>query len=179
MIEKIMRRYLTFKGNVMGSMEKMLRLKVLRYLIRMGKAVSDPLDEEFIPYLCVMNQFSIMTTQCCTGHNENPKTGRRAYFSFRSVLSIEDTIDFLLRPLQDKYVEIDISLCTECNQLRYCIWLSNKKWKEQVEFFMGLLTELPNNYKLELQAEIDRMENMLKLLLDPFKSIKKADEEGW
>ena len=32
---------------------------------------------------------------------------------------------------------------------------------------------------IELQAEIDRMENMLKLHLDPFKSIKKADEKGW
>lgn len=32
---------------------------------------------------------------------------------------------------------------------------------------------------IELQAEIDRAENMLKLNLDPFKSIKKADEKGW
>lgn len=129
-----------FTGNILTKEEKEVRLKQLKEMIR-----ENDVDKEFIPYLNKINSYDfICTTQCCMGHNGN--NNRCAYLDFRSGLSERDTIDKLLRPMEDKYSNLDshlsIQLYTECNKLRYCLWLNNKIWEEQIKYFIKLLEQI-------------------------------------
>lgn len=133
-----------FKGNILSKEEKEYRMD------RFHKAIVDnDIDKELVSYLETINSFSfITTTQSCCGHNEDIKKGRRAHFDFRSALSEKDTINFLLRPMCDKF-DIIVELILEANRLRYCLWLDNDKWREQFEYFIGLLSEIKEYEKDE------------------------------
>jgi len=139
-----------FKGNILGKREKIARTTSLKKLILKGKSDSEPLDDEFVPYLKKINNFSfIATTQSCCGHGGDKD--RKAYLDFRSGLSEKDTIDFLLRPMQEKFdPDITTELSMECNRLRYCLWLDNNKWEKQIEYFIELLSKVPED-KIEMK----------------------------
>jgi len=125
----------------MTPQERRLRLESLKEEIQMGYV-----DEEMIPYLERINRHKfIVTTQSCCGHGEDPeKGGRRAHIDFRTSLDPETVIDRILKPLDRKFSpKLSFSLYgLHCDRLRYCIWLDNREWREQLEFFIQLLDEL-------------------------------------
>lgn len=148
-----------FTGNQLTAEEKEFRMKNYEHL----KKIKSPpeLDEEIIPYLDRINAFPfLVTTQSCCGHGR-PQSEKHAHADFRSGLNERDTIDFLLRPLADRSdPNLSFELMTECDRLRYIIWLSNDKWKEQLEYFIHLLQEckekLPIHEALEEGETLDK-----------------------
>jgi len=130
------------KGNILTPEEKEIRLKRLREEIRKGKV-----DKEMIPYLKRINRLSfICTTQSCSGHNEDPKKGRWAHIDFRSALNESETIRKILQPLEAKREHPDIAyeIMIERYGIRYCLWLDNKKWREQMEDLISVLENVEN-----------------------------------
>jgi len=134
-----------FSGNVMTPAEKRLRVKQLREELSYKQ-----IDREMIPYLVRINRFPfIATTQSCCGHggHRELRSGRKArtwaYLDFRSGLTPAETIDWILRPLCDKFPEeneIRMDLALECGSLRYVVWLSNDIWRAQLEYLICLLS---------------------------------------
>lgn len=134
-----------FKGNCFTPEEKEYRLQQLKKEILDGEV-----DEEMISYLEKINSYPfIVTTQSCCGHGEH--SGRVAYIDFRSSLSPEEVINYLLKPLDKKFSPyIGFQLCgLDCDRLRYCIWLHNEMWKEQLEYFIQLLESYYKNHSEE------------------------------
>lgn len=125
-----------FKGNLLGPEEREYRLRTMP---------RDDCDPEFLPYLDRINAFPfLITTQHCSGHGEKGLGSRRAHLDFRSMLPERMTINLLLRPMEDKYPhDISIQLFTECARLRYCLWLDNERWEEQILYFISLLYQIP------------------------------------
>ena len=129
-----------FVGNILTRKEKKYRM------VRLKQTIADDnfdmrIDRELIPFLEKINSFPfIVTTQSCCGHGK--KTDQKAHFDFRSMLSEKDTIDFLLRPMAE-LEGITIELMLETNKCRYCLWLDNERWKEQIEAFVSLLKTIP------------------------------------
>ncbi len=119
--------------------EKEKRLERLRKEIEMGRV-----DKELIDYLERLNSFPfIVTTQSCCGHGEDPKAGRRAYIDFRTSLSFEEVVSKILSPLERKYPELSFQLFgVRVGKPRFCVWLDNKEWREQLEYFIRLLEEI-------------------------------------
>ena len=74
-----------------------------------------------------------------TGHNGD--NNRRAHLDFRSALPMEETVLHLIKPLQDKHYT-DCYINTECERVRYCLWMENHNWEEQVEYTISLLNGL-------------------------------------
>ena len=137
-----------FYGNLLTREEKELRLNLLQKEIDEGEV-----DEEIIPYLKKINSYPfIVTTQSCCGHNEDPIRGRRAHIDFRTSLSPEVVINCLLKPMDKKYSpHIGFQLLgLECDRLRYCMWLDNQNWREQLNYFIELLESL---YEKEIKKE--------------------------
>jgi len=127
-----------FKGNILTEEERKLRLLFLDEEIKENRV-----DKDMIPFLKRINRFPfIVTTQSCSGHGEDPSKGRHAHIDFRSALSEKDTINKILRPMSERFVDISISLMLEVNKLRYVIWLNNFKWKEQLEYFISILEQV-------------------------------------
>ena len=128
------------QGNVCSIKERNYRLKELEEEIK-RKWV----DEEMIPYLIRINKFLfLVTTQSCSGHNEDMRDGRKAHIDFRSLLSEKDTIDKILRPFDIKRNPPDCAyeLMVEPYGIRYIIWLRNDLWREQLEDFIKVLEEV-------------------------------------
>jgi len=128
------------QGNVLSKKERQHRLKQLTKEIGRGWV-----DKEIIPYLERINSFSfLVTTQSCCGHNENPKDGRRAHVDFRSMLSEKETINKILRPLDMKRNPPDIAtqLMVESYGVRYCLWLPNNRWRDALEDFITVLSNV-------------------------------------
>lgn len=122
-------------GNRLTMQEKEYRLNKLQEEIGKGWV-----DEEIIPFLERINAFPfIVTTQSCCGHNEDPATGRHAHIDFRCTLTEQDTIDKILRPFSNNWINSDVTLMLEANRVRYVIWLDNKEWTEQLESFIEVL----------------------------------------
>jgi len=131
-----------FKGNILSWEEKIIRLVGLQSLIKKNWEYNP--DKEMIPYLERLNAiWFIATTQCCSGHFDNPK--RRsggAHIDFRSALSVEDTINKVIRPwenLQDPPSSVQIT--AENVRLRYILWL-DKRWKNQLEQLIKICKEV-------------------------------------
>jgi len=123
-----------FKGNILTAEEKEYRL------MKLYKNVEE-IDEEIFPYLVKINKFPfIVTTQSCCGHKG--LSGRQAHIDFRCALTEKDTIDLFLRPMSNKFEKINIELMLEANRLRYCLWLDNNKWREQLNYFIDLLVKV-------------------------------------
>jgi hypothetical protein len=126
-----------FKGNKLTEREKCFRVKELKKLIE-----ENEIDSEMIPYLSRINDIdSVVTTQCCYGHNGD--NNRKAHIDFRCSYDIETLIDKVLRPLEDKF-GCNIQILTEQNRLRYCIWMDNNNWQDQLEYLIELLKDLNN-----------------------------------
>jgi len=129
-----------FVGNILTKEEKKYRMD------RLKKTIADDdfdmsIDRNLVDYLSEINKFQfLVTTQSCCGHNGN--NDRRAHFDFRCMLSEKDTIDFLLRPMAE-LEGVTVELMLETNKCRYCLWLDNKRWKEQLTFFISLLRTIP------------------------------------
>jgi len=123
----------SFKGNQLSIEEKWYRLTRLQSFIKIGEDYLP--DKEFIPYLEKLNSFwFIMTTQCCSGHYDNPKRNCRAHIDFRSALSIEDTINKIIRPFDNlQNPPVSIGITAEGNRLRFILWIKNEKWEEQIK----------------------------------------------
>jgi len=129
-----------FVGNILTKEEKEYRMVRLKKTIADGK-FDMPIDRDLIDYLSEINKFQfLVTTQSCCGHNGD--NDGRAHFDFLCMLSEKDTIDFLLRPMAE-LEGITIELMLETNKCRYCLWLDNEKWKEQIETFISLLRTIP------------------------------------
>jgi len=103
-----------FKGNVLTEEEKIYRLKQLEKVCEVGEV-----DKEFLPFLFIINLYPVVTTQCCCGH----KGKEKPHVDFRSSFSVEDTINKIIRPLHELHPGITVELFTECERLRYCLWL--------------------------------------------------------
>ncbi|MBA7496405.1 hypothetical protein ES702_07013 [subsurface metagenome] len=135
-----------FKGNILTETERKFRLENFRKVIAatLDGTDSEPLDEVLIPYLEKINSFPfLITTQSCWGHNK-PRDEKKAHFDFRSKLTEKDTIDELVRPMTDKFCPtVGCELMLECDRLRYILWLDNKNWKQQFEYFIDLLKRIP------------------------------------
>jgi hypothetical protein len=146
-----------FSGNVMTAAEKRLRVKQLREELEYNQ-----IDGELIPYLVRINRFPfIATTQSCCGHggHRELRSGRKsrtwAHIDFRSGLTPAETIDWILRPLYDRFPEeneIRVDLALECGSLRYVVWLSNDIWRTQLDYLMCLLSGIA----LSRQTEEER-----------------------
>lgn len=126
-------RLSSFRGNILSSDEKLLRMKLFEQDVENGE-----IDKDFIPFLRKLNRYCIMTTQCCVGHGKDTE----AYLDFRSMMPVEFTIDHIIRPLESKFSECSTTIYTEHNRLRYCIWLGNDQWKEAIEFLLKILEEI-------------------------------------
>jgi hypothetical protein len=123
-----------FQGNILTEEERQYRLIKLTEAISQGE-----IDDEFITYIQLINNYSfIVTTQCCTGHGDSIG----AHFDFRSKLPEAEVINRLLRPMHDKFYEISFTLMLEGGRCRYCVWLNNEKWQEQVAYFLTLLESI-------------------------------------
>lgn len=128
------------KGNVLSEEERQYRLKMFNRFKNEGL-----IDKEFIPYLNIINSFPfICTTQCCTGHYENEKKGRKAHIDFRCKLTPNKVVDCIIRPVQENYPTVYFTLMTENNRLRYVLWLDNDNWKEEIEYLIKLLNQINN-----------------------------------
>jgi hypothetical protein len=124
-----------FRSNVMSVEEKVYRMNRLNLN-------EDQIDKGFMPYLEKINEYDfIMTTQCCTGHGKDDD--RKPHFDFRSGLSENKTINYIIRPLQEKFY-VDVNLMTELDMLRYVIWMEDDEWEDVMKFFIELL----ENYKI-------------------------------
>jgi len=121
---------LNFKGNILTTEEKEFRLKELEKECEAGEV-----DEEFLPFLFLINLYPVVTTQCCCGHNGE----KDPHVDFRSSFSEKDTIDKIIRPLETMHPGIKMVLLTECERLRYCLRLDKKDWKIQVGDFIEIL----------------------------------------
>lgn len=120
-----------FVGNRLSEEEKKYRLKELNKLIE-----ENEIDEEMLPYLDVMNSIDgVVSTQCCCGHNNKEL---KAYIDFRCSAEPEIVIDLILRPIEDKF-GCNIQLMTEHNRLRYCIWMNNAEWEDEMKYLIQLL----------------------------------------
>lgn len=129
-----------YKGNRLTKRERNYRLKKLEKEIQEGLV-----DQEIIPYLERINKFPfLITTQSCCGHKDKRKTGSKAHIDFRSALSERDTINKILRPLDAKRdpPDIAVQIMIETYGVRYCLWLRNDKWEEQIEDFLKVLEEI-------------------------------------
>lgn len=138
--KNLIRNLEDFKGNKLTPKEKEYRLKYLKKELAEGR-----IDKEMIPYLEKINKFSfLVTTQSCCGHNEDSKEGRHAHIDFRSSLPPEEVIDRILKPLEEKFCpEITIQLYgLHANRLRYCIWLKNELWKEEMDYLIEILGKI-------------------------------------
>jgi len=128
-----------FTGNLLTQEEKEYRIGQL-YELHI-KEFKD-LDMRFLPYLERINAFPfICTTQCCDGDHDG-----LAHFDFRCSNPPEWVIDNLLKPLDEKFEGIHISLYgLDANRLRYCIWIKYKEygyeWQEPVEYFISQLED--------------------------------------
>ena len=124
-----------FEGNYLSSEEKIYRLIELEKEIKEGEV-----DEEMIPYIDLLNSNKYcVTTQCCYGHNGD--NNRIAHIDFRSTLSIECVIDNILRPMENKF-GCNIQLLTEQDRLRYCIWMDNSNWQDQMRHLIYLFDSI-------------------------------------
>jgi len=131
-----------FKGNILTGEEKQYRLKTYYEEKKEGY-----IDKAITPFLEMINEFPfIMTTQSCCGHGEDiecPEHGRRAHIDFRCMLSVEDTIDKILRPFTEKhYHSVSCQLMMECDRLRYCLWIDNDRWKQQLADLLDILRDV-------------------------------------
>jgi len=130
-----------FTGNLLTQEEKTYRLSEF-YEYNVGK----DLDMAFLPYLEKINGFPFMcTTQCCDGEKEGQ--AGKAHFDFRCSNPPEWVIDNLLKPLDEKFGGIHVSLYgLHCDRLRYCIWIITEDykhtWREPVEYFISLLEDM-------------------------------------
>ena len=107
-------------------------------------------DKEFIPYLERLNCFwFIMTTQCCSGHSGVPNRKAFPLIDFRSALSMEDTIDKIIRPFEDLQYPpwMSIQLHTEGERLRFVLWLDKDKWKDQIEQLIEICEKVEGRSK--------------------------------
>lgn len=137
-----------FNGNELSKEEKEYRIKQL-----FDEMINNEVDFEFIPYLMLINYYNfIMTTQCCTGHNEINKC---AHIDFRCSFKSDFVIDKIIRPLSDKFSDIDIELITEGNKVRYILWLNNNIWKEQIMELLNILDNIDKNLNNYYEENID------------------------
>jgi len=128
----------TCKGNILTERERKYRLYRLEQETKPDSP--EPIDAEILPYLKRINRFPfLVTTQSCCGHGEDPRTGRKAHIDFRSALSVENTINKIIRPFSDKWINSEVSLMTESERLRYVLWLDNKEWEKQLDSFIEIL----------------------------------------
>jgi hypothetical protein len=124
-----------FKGNKLSKEEKVYRLKLLKESVK-----ENDVDKEMIPFLDKINNIEyFVTTQCCCGHNGD--NNRIPHIDFRSTFCTDTVIDYILRPMEDKF-GCNIQIFTEQNRLRYCIWMDNSNWKEQMLFLINLIYNL-------------------------------------
>lgn len=128
-----MEKLRSFKGNILSPDEKLFRMTLFEHAIEQGE-----IDLDFIPFLRKLNQYCIMTVQCCTGHG----TETEAYLDFRSMMPVEFTIDHIIRPVENKFPGCKMTIYTEQDRLRYCIWLENDQWKKIVEFLLEVLERI-------------------------------------
>ena len=140
-----------FVGNRLTQAERYYRLGGLHY----ERSHYNEIDIPMLFYLDRINVYPwIVTTQCCWGHNEDSESGRRAHVDFRCAWSADDVVDLVLRPFQeinDSGLEnvggnLSVDLMTECKRLRYCLWLDNVSWREQLEAFIGVLAVADGKY---------------------------------
>lgn len=135
-IEIKMKKLDGFRGNILGAEEKLIRMDLLAHEIARGD-----IDLPFIPYLHRLNQYCVMTTQCCDGRVKGRRR-KRAYLDFRSMMPVEVTVNHMLRPIENRFPECSFSIYTEAKRLRYCIWMDNKEWEEVMEYFLNLLDRM-------------------------------------
>jgi len=103
------------------------------------------IDRKFVSQLRLLNELSLFTTQCCSGHEdapgEEPGSGfRRAHFRFRSPHPIGMLTEQVFMPMLMEAGEdfLGVDLAGETGELAYVMWLDNKMWKSQVERFIKL-----------------------------------------
>lgn len=144
-----------FKTNKMCPEEKEVRMKLFEQSKKQGD-----IDEEMIPFLDSINMIPIfMTTQCCCGHGDDPKQGgRRAHIDFRSSLTIEETVNNVLRGIEET-VGANVQLAMEEDRCRYIIWLDNETWEDDLHKVVSIML---NAYRRKTKTPIQNIIQNLK-----------------
>ena len=154
-VEELQEDLTRFRGPQLTHAEKRYRLQELESEIEQGLV-----DKEMIPYLKKINAYPfIVTTQSCTGHGEDPATGRQAHVDFRCALPIYMVMDELLMPMDEQFSpKIGFWLMgLWCDRLRYVMDSPNDAWEEQLSYFIELLEPI-----LEYWEGVDKIEKLMK-----------------
>lgn len=125
-----------FFGNIMTSGEK-------QYWMDRAIEMSPYTPEEVVPYLNKINSFNFI--QATNLYLAIPKSNNENFscINFRSGLTEKETINWILRPFQDKH-PVTLKLSTRQNLLSYRIEISTdpKKWKKELEDFIAILEKV-------------------------------------